>query len=168
MPVGRTLCRILGTELNIVTEPQQSLITDEHRALIGQKGDPVKVVVRKEDAHRMRDLLDDDDPRYADETGIAPPYVLSGLGGGRPRGNAPQILPNAILTQTEWRFFKPFHVDQELEAVTSIVDMRDRLGGRYGYSILVMTGTDYLDGDGDLVASTIITITQFDPAGLRQ
>lgn len=151
-----------------MTEPTESLITDEHRAAIGQPGDPVKVVVSKEDARRMRDLLEDDDPRYADETGLAPPYVLSGLAGGRPRGQVPQILPNGILTQTEWQFHKPFYVDQELQAVGKVFDIRDRLGGRYGYSILVMTGTDYLDADGDLVASSIMTITQFDPAGLKQ
>ncbi len=151
-----------------MTEPTESLITDEHRAVIGQKGEPVKVVVNKEDAHRMRDLLNDDDPRWADETGIAPPYVLSGLAGGRPRAQVPQILPNGILTQTEWQFHKPFKIGEELEAIGQVFDIRDRLGGRYGYSILVMTGTEYFDAAGSLVASSIMTITQFDPAGLKQ
>ncbi len=151
-----------------MTEPTESLIKDEHRAVIGQKGEPVKVVVNKEDAHRMRDLLNDDDPRWADETGIAPPYVLSGLAGGRPRAQVPQILPNGILTQTEWQFHKPFKIGEELQAVGQVFDIRDRLGGRYGYSILVMTGTEYFDAAGDLVASSIMTITQFDPAGLKQ
>lgn len=150
-----------------MTEPTESLITDEHRAAIGQRGDPVKVVIREEDARRMRDLLGDTDPRYADGTGVAPPYVLSGLAGGRPRGNVPQILPNGILTQTEWLFHKPFRIGQELQAYGSVFDIRDRLGGRYGYSILVMTGTEYVDEEGDTVASSIMTITQFDPAGLK-
>ena len=88
-----------------MTEPTESLITDAHRAAIGQRGDPVKVVIREADARRMRDLLHDTDPRYADGTGLAPPYVLSGLAGGRPGGSVPQILPNGILTQTEWQFF---------------------------------------------------------------
>ncbi|MCA9821096.1 MAG: MaoC family dehydratase N-terminal domain-containing protein [Dehalococcoidia bacterium] len=151
-----------------MTEPTESLIKDEHRAVIGQKGDPVKVVVSGDDARRMRDLLEDDDPRWADGTGIAPPYVLSGLAGGRPRGQVPQILPNGILTQTEWQFHKPFKIDEELEAVGQVFDIRDRLGGRYGYSILVMTGTEYYNSAGDLVASSIMTITQFDPAGLKR
>ena len=151
-----------------MTEPTESLIKDEHRAAIGQKGDPVKVVVSGDDARRMRDLLEDDDPRWADGTGIAPPYVLSGLAGGRPRGQVPQILPNGILTQTEWQFHKPFKIDEELEAVGQVFDIRDRLGGRYGYSILVMTGTEYYNSAGDLVASSIMTITQFDPAGLKR
>jgi hypothetical protein len=150
-----------------VTEPTESLITDEHRAVIGQRGEPVKVVIREEDAKRMRDLLMDTDPRYADGTGIAPPYVLSGLAGGRPRGNVPQILPGGILTQTEWQFFKPFKIGDELQAYGKVFDIRDRLGGRYGYSILVMTGTDYVDSEGDTVASSIMTITQFNPAGQK-
>jgi hypothetical protein len=150
-----------------VTEPTESLITDAHRAAIGQRGDPVKVVIREADAKRMRDLLNDADPRYADGTGIAPPYVLSGLAGGRPGGSVPQILPNGILTQTEWQFFKPFKIGAELQAYGKVFDIRDRLGGRYGYSILVMSGTEYVDESGDIVASTITTITQFDPAGLK-
>jgi hypothetical protein len=151
-----------------MTEPTESLIKDEHRAVIGKKGDPVKVTVNEADAKRMRDLLGDDDPRWADGTGIAPPYALSGLQGGRPGASIPSLLPNQILTQTEWQFHKPFKIGEELEAVGQVFDIRDRLGGRYGYSILVMTGSEYYDANGELVASSITTITQFDPAGLKQ
>jgi acyl dehydratase len=80
----------------------------------------------------------------------------------------PQILPGGILTQTERQFFKPFKIGDELQAYGKVFDIRDRLGGRYGYSILVMTGTDYVDAAGDTVASSIMTITQFNPAGLKE
>ena len=93
--------------------PEQSLITDEHRATIGRKSDPVKVVITREDAHRMRDVLGDKDPRYADETGMAPPYVIAGMGGG-PRRGMPQILPGGLLTQQEWKFTRPFKIGEEL------------------------------------------------------
>lgn len=147
--------------------PEKSLITDEHRAAIGQKSDPVKVTIREADAKRMRDVLEDKDPRFADGTGIAPPYVIAGLGGGRPRG-MPMVLPNGLLTQQEWKFTRPFKIGEELTAVSQVFDIRDRLGGRYGYSVLVTSGTEYFDADGNHVAAAMITITQFDPKSLRQ
>ncbi|HNO65758.1 MAG TPA: MaoC family dehydratase N-terminal domain-containing protein [Tepidiformaceae bacterium] len=147
--------------------PEQSLITDEHRATIGRKSDPVKVVISREDAHRMRDVLGDKDPRYADETGMAPPYVIAGMGGG-PRRGMPQILPGGLLTQQEWKFTRPFKIGEELTAFTQVFDIRDRLGGRYGYSVLVTQGTEYFDAAGDHVASAMITITQFDPKSQRK
>lgn len=147
--------------------PEKSLITDEHRAAIGQKSDPVKVTIREADAKRMRDVLEDKDPRFADGTGIAPPYVIAGMGGGRPRG-MPMVLPNGLLTQQEWKFTRPFKIGEELTAVSQVFDIRDRLGGRYGYSVLVTSGTEYFDADGNHVAAAMITITQFDPKSLRQ
>lgn len=150
-----------------MTVPQQSMITDEHRARVGKPTEPVRVKVRAEDAARMRDVIGDKDPRYADGSEIAPPYTLAGIGGGHP-GMAPMILPNAILTQQEWRFSRPFKIGEELDAVSQVIDLRDRLGGRYGYSILAMTSTDYYDLNGEHVAAVLMTVTQFDPKGLQQ
>ena len=147
--------------------PEQSLITEEHRATIGQKSDPVKVVINEVDAKRMRDVLEDKAPRYADGTGTAPPYVIAGMGGG-PRRGMPQILPGGLLTQQEWKFTRPFKIGEELSAVSQVFDIRDRLGGRYGYSVLVTQGTEYFDAQGNHVASAMITITQFDPKSQRK
>ncbi len=147
--------------------PEQSLITDEHRAQVGVKSDPVKVVIKAEDAHRMRDVLEDKDPRWADETGMAPPYVIAGMAGG-PRRGMPQVLPGGLLTQQEWKFSRPFKIGEELTAITQVFDIRDRLGGRYGYSVLVTSGTEYFDAEGNHVASAMLTITQFDPKSQRK
>lgn len=150
-----------------MSAPEESLITDEHRATIGVKSKPTKVIVKEVDAHRMRDTLGDTDPRYADGTGIAPPYVIAMFGGGRGDAHMPRVLPGGLLTQQEWKFTRPFRIGEELEAVTQVVDIRDRLGGRYGYSVLVTSGTDYYDADGQHVAAAMITITQFDPSSGR-
>ena len=144
----------------------ESKITDEHRALIGVRGEPTRVTVKAADAQRMRDILEDSDPRYADETGIAPGYVISGFG-GRPR-SMPGILPGGLLTQQEWKFTRPFRVGEELLAYNSIIDIRDRLGGRYGYSVLVTSSTDFYDAEGEHVAASMVTITQFDPKAARR
>jgi len=148
-----------------VEEIKQSLITDEHRDAIGAKSQPVTVTVNEVDAHRMRDLMDDRDPRYADGTGIAPPYVIAAL--GTPRRNIPSILPGGLLTQQEWKFTRPFRIGETLNAISQIVDIRERLGGRYGYSVLVTSATDYYDSEGEHVAAAMTTITQFDPKRAR-
>ncbi|MCC6381568.1 MAG: MaoC family dehydratase N-terminal domain-containing protein [Dehalococcoidia bacterium] len=149
-------------------EEEQSLITDEMRALIGVRGEPRTVVVREEDARRVRDVLGDSDPRYRDETGVAPPYVLSMLGGGQRMSGMPRVLPGGLMTQQEWRFFRPFVIGEALTAYQSVVDIRERLGGRYGHSVLVTMGIDYHNGGGDLVASFFETLTQFDPNAARK
>lgn len=147
-------------------EAPQSLITDEHRAMVGVKSDPFSITVKEVDAHRMRDVLRDTDPRYADGTGIAPPYVMAGLAGGVPR-NMPSILPGGLLTQQEWKFTRPMRIGETLTAYSQIIDIRERLGGRYGHSVLVTSGTDYYDAAGNHVAANMTTITQFDPKGAR-
>jgi hypothetical protein len=48
-----------------------------------------------------------------------------------------------------------------------VVDIRDRLGGRYGYSVLVTNGTDFYDSEGNHVGAAMMTITQFDPKAAR-
>jgi hypothetical protein len=149
-----------------MTEELQSKITDEHRAFIGRKSEPVMVTVKEEDARRLYDLLEDDDPRWADGTGIAPPYALAMFQSGG-RGTMPSILPGGIMTQQEWRFTRPFKVGEQLKAVTQVLDIRDRLGGRYGYSVLVLSSTDFYDTDDQHVAAIMITVTQFDPAAAR-
>lgn len=146
-----------------MSDTEQSLITDEHRATIGVKGDPVRVVLNEEDVHRMRDQMEDPDPRFADGSTQAPPYAIAALWGRPNRGLMPQVLPRGLLTQLEWRFFKPLEIGAELDAVSSVVDIRERLGGRHGHSVLVTLQTEYVDMEGEPVAATLQTFTQFDP-----
>lgn len=150
-----------------MTQPEASMITEEHRASIGRKTTPIPITISEADAHRMRDVLQDSDPRYRDGTGVAAPYVISALDPGLPAGLLPRILPGTLLTQAEWRFERPLRIGEPLQAVSQVVDIRDRLGGRYGYSVLVMIGTDFLDAAGGTVCSSIKTVTQFDPKGAR-
>lgn len=148
-----------------MAEEEQSLITDEHRARVGVRGEPFTVTVNEEDARRMRDVLGDSDPRWADGTGMAPPYVLAMFSGGRShRPDMIRVLPGGLLTQQEWKFSRPFRIGETLTGYNQLVDVRERLGGRYGHSVLVTNGTDFLDADGNHVASVMMTITQFDPA----
>jgi hypothetical protein len=145
-----------------LADVQESKITDEHRATLGVKSDPTPVNVTAEDCRRVRELLNDDDPRYAEGTGIAPPYILAVIDPGMPFQLLPRVLPGGLLTQTEWKFHDDIKVDTTLNAVHNVIDVRDRLGGRYGYSVLVMVQTDYEDSNGKSLGSALRTITQFD------
>lgn len=150
-------------------EQEQSLITDEVRARIGQRTEPRPAVIAAKDVYRMRDLLEDDDPRYADSTGVSPPYALAAVHSGQIRGApAIRVLPNGLLTQIEWQFERPFRVDEKLLATHYILDVRERLGGRYGHSVLVTTATDFADSEGNLVARSMTTVTQFDASKRRE
>ena len=149
-----------------LSDQQHSLITEEHRALVGVKSDPSTITIREEDARRMRDILGDTDPRYADGTGIAPPYVIAMF--NTARRNGPFVLPGGLLTQQEWKFTRPFRIGEELQAVTQVMDIRERLGGRYGYSILLTSGTDFYDAAGNHVAAAMTTLTQFDPRAAKK
>ncbi len=149
-----------------MTEQLESKITDEHRAFIGRKGAPATVTVRAEDTQRLLSVLADEDPRWGTETGIAPPYALA-MFQGAGRGSMPRILTGGIMTQQEWRFLRPFKIGEQLQAVNQVIDIRDRLGGRYGYSVLVTSSTDFYDAVGAHVAAILITVTQFDPGSAR-
>lgn len=145
-----------------MADVEESKITDDHRAMIGKRSDPIEVVPKTADAQRMRDLLGDTDPRWADGSGIAPPYILAMMEPRLPAELSPQVLSRGILTQTEWKFSQPIRLEEPLQASTQLIDVRDRLGGRYGYSVLVMFQTAYVNSAGDEAAASLRTITQFD------
>src|SRR5262249_50905522 len=110
-----------------MTEELQSKITDEHRALIGRESEPTYVTVKEEDARRLRNLLGDNDPRWAEGTGVAPPYTIATFPAVR-RGVTPSIMPGGIMTQQEWRFTRPFRIGEQLKSVTQVIDIPHPLG----------------------------------------
>jgi len=150
-------------------EQEESLIGDEHRAMIGVKSEPKRHVLRASDVAQVRGVLQDTDPRFAEGTGLAAPYALSILEPrptmDLPPGAIPHVLPMGVLTQTEWTVHRLFRVGEELWATHEVMDLRERLGGRFGRSILVLVRTEFRDGAGALVAETSHTVTQYDPKG---
>ncbi|MCC7363010.1 MAG: MaoC family dehydratase N-terminal domain-containing protein [Dehalococcoidia bacterium] len=150
-------------------DPEQSLITEEHRSLIGVKSVPVVHVLKASDVRQVREALHDTDPKWSEESGQAGPWALAILEPrptvGLPDGAVPRVLPTGVLTQSEWTVHRPFKVGEELTATHSVADLRERLGGRFGRTILVLVRTEYRDAAGELVAETSHTVTQYDPKG---
>jgi hypothetical protein len=145
----------------------ESKITDEHRAMIGQtiEGEPVSVT--EDDARRLRELLGEKDARWSEGSDTAPPYIMAIIESNSPMARMPRVLPGGLLTNQEWSFTRPIKIGEKLRPVSQVVDIRDRMGGRYGYSVLVMMGTDFFDESGEKIASTMRTITQFDQSGAK-
>ena len=165
----RGLAQNSRQELAAVEETEQSLITDEHRVMIGRKTEPRRHVLTAADVSQVRTVLEDIDPRYAKTTGLAAPYALSIL---EPRPTSdlppeltPRVLPTSVLTQTEWTVHRPFRVEEELWATHEVVDLRERLGGRFGRSVLMLVRTEFRTAAGELLAETAHTVTQYDPNG---
>lgn len=143
----------------------QSLVTDAHRAHIGVPGPALSVTVREDEVRRLMASLDETDPRYGPETGVAPPYIAGSFGGGN--FWVFDALPQRLMTQQEWKFSRNLRVGEELAAVSHIADIRERLGGRYGHSVIVTASTQYRDTGGELAAESLVTLVYFDPANTR-
>lgn len=148
-------------------DEETSLITDAHRAMIGKKTKPVRHALKAGDVAQVRTVLEDTSERFAPATGLAGPYALAIL---EPRPTleltadmAPRVLPMGVLTQTEWTLHRPFAIGEELWATHEVADLRERLGGRFGRSVLMRIRTEYRTAGGELVAETGHTVTQYDP-----
>jgi hypothetical protein len=147
--------------------PDESLITDEVQAFIGKESEPIEVTLDRAAVERMRQAVADDDPRFADPE-FVPAYAMAAIEPIFPMGAMPRVLPSGLLTQNEWRIYGTLRFGQKLQAVNKVVDIRERMGGRYGHSVIVILGTDYRDEDGNVVASSLRTMTQFDPKGAER
>ncbi len=147
-----------------MAEPSESLITDAHRARIGVLSEPIEVSISAEDCRRASAVLGETDPRYEDATGIAPPYALALLDSVARQHAFVSVLPRGLLTQQEWAFSRPLRVGEKLRAISQVTDIRERMGGRHGYSVLISSRTDFYDREGEHVASLGRMRTEFDPA----
>lgn len=149
-------------------EQERELVTDELRARIGVQTPPIEFVIPAVEAEYLQRVMGEDDPRY-DGTGVTPIYALSILepqAMNSYRENfMPRIMPGAVLTQSEWTEHRPLRPGETLYATHEIVDIRERLGGRFGRSVLILAKATYRDAAGELVAETSHTVTQYDPKG---
>lgn len=143
---------------------EESLITEEVQAYIGRESEPRDLVLEKAAVDRMREAVGDEDPRFADPE-FVPPYAMAAIEPIIAPNAIPRVLPSGLLTQNEWRIYGTLRYGQKLQAVNKVVDVRERMGGRYGHTVIVILGTDYKDEDGTVVASSLRTMTQFDPKG---
>lgn len=144
--------------------PDQSLLTDEVRALVGQETalGPVEITLRG-----WRHAVEVYTTRVPENT-PAPGepvsgYVIAGIETDYEAQGIPSLLPSSILISNEWEFERQLCMGETLQASHRLVDVHERFGGRFGYSIDFRAEVVYRDSKGEVVARSGRTMTQYDP-----
>jgi hypothetical protein len=148
--------------------PEASLLTDEVRATVGQETPMGRVQVTPKAYRRALEVYTGCIPRNHPAPGEpVPGYVLAALDSEADIPALPSLLPNALLISNEWQFERPLRMGEELESVYSLVAINERFGGRFGYSIDFRTEVIFKDADGNPVARSGRTMTQYSAAEAR-
>lgn len=148
--------------------PEESLLTDEVRALVGKETTLGKVQVTPKLYRRAVEVYTGGIPDSAPAAGEAVPgYVIAALDSEADSPALPALLPNTLLISNEWQFERPLRMGEELEAVYSVAGITERFGGRFGYSIDFRTQITFNDATGAPVARSGNTMTQYSTAGAR-
>lgn len=148
--------------------PDESLLTDEVRALIGKETPLGSVQVTPKLYRRAVEVYTGHIPASAPAAGEpVPGYVIAALDPEADSPAMPALLPNSLLISNEWQFERPLRMGEELEAVYSVVGITERFGGRFGYSIDFRTRVTFKDASGAPVASSGNTMTQYSAADAR-
>lgn len=149
--------------------PDQSLLTDEVRALVGQETPLGRVQVTPKAYRRALEVYTGRIPRSAPSPGEpVPGYVLAALDSEGDTPAMPSLLPNSLLISNEWQFERPLRMGEELDSVYSVVAVTERFGGRFGYSIDFRAEVIFKDAEGSPVARSGRTMTQYSAAEARE
>ncbi|MCL4369600.1 MAG: MaoC family dehydratase N-terminal domain-containing protein [Chloroflexi bacterium] len=124
--------------------PEQPVITDEMRSIIGVESEPISEVVERGAIRRFAEAIEDTNPLYVDEVYarktryggiIAPPTFLCSIGHLRKSGRSGGDLfdfkrpyPNGRNAGTEWEFFEPVRLGDTITMTASIVDFYEKQG----------------------------------------
>jgi hypothetical protein len=145
--------------------PEASLLTDEVRALVGREARLGRVQVTPRAFRRAAEVFTGKGPHEVPGDGEAVPgYVITGLESESEAPPFPDLLPNSLLIANEWVFERPLRMGEWLEMVHRVTDVRERFGGRFGYSIDVLSETAFVDGEGRVAARSGRTLTQYSAA----
>jgi len=145
----------------------QSLLTDEIRALVGQATESREAIVSEEAVRRAVGVYGGDVPSLK-EGGIVPGFVLTGL---MPEGDnirIPNLLPKSVLVSNEFAIERPLVLGERLMARSRIADISERLGGQFGHGLYVRSEQEFRGLDGEVVGRTASTLMHYDPAGAEE
>jgi hypothetical protein len=145
--------------------PEQSLLTDDVRALVGQETPLGTVEVTPRSWRHAVEVYTGVEPKEAPAAGEpVSGYAIAALETDYELTELPVLLPNSILISNQWEFERPLRMGETLHASYHLVDINERFGGRFGYSIDFRADVVYRDSAGNVVARSGRTMTQYDPA----
>jgi hypothetical protein len=146
---------------------EESLLTEDVRALVGATSALVHVRLSERMVERAMDTYLEHHAGAPKAGQQAPGFVLTALEIESGRLDVPDLLPASLLISNEWEFARPLVVGEELVLCTRVADISERFGGRFGYSIDVRTEVEVRDATGAVVARSVRTLTNYDPASAR-
>ncbi len=88
-------------------------------------------------------------------------YAIAALETDYELTTLPNLMPNSILISNQWEFERPLRMGETLDASYRLVDVAERFGGRFGYSIDFRAEVVYRDSTGEVVARSGRTMTQY-------
>ncbi|HMO54151.1 MAG TPA: hypothetical protein PJ994_06580 [Tepidiformaceae bacterium] len=149
--------------------PDESLLTDEVRALVGREQVLGMVQVTPRAVRRAVEVYTGRIPKSLPADGEdVPGYAIAAFEGDFEPEPLPSLMPNSLLIANEWSFERPLRMGETLTAVHVVASITERFGGRFGYSIDTRTETLYKDLDGGVVARSGFTMTQYSAAEARE
>jgi hypothetical protein len=147
---------------------EQSVVTDEVRARIGETSQPVSVTLTPLMASRAAEVASGRAGQTFNEGDIAPGSVITALTSVVRHLVLPNLLPASLIVSNEWEFTRPLRVGETFEVVDRIDSINERFGGRLGYSVHVRTAVECRDSSGEIVARSVNALAWYDPAGMRE
>lgn len=148
--------------------PDQSLLTDDVRALIGMETDLGTVDVTAKVWRHAVEVYTGKAPAVtpADGEPISG-YAIAALETDYELTELPSLMPNSILIANQWEFERPLRMGETLHAAHRLVDITERFGGRFGYSLDFRAEVVYRDANGEVVARSGRTMTQYSASDAR-
>jgi hydroxyacyl-ACP dehydratase HTD2-like protein with hotdog domain len=146
---------------------EASLITDEVRALIGASSEPVSVQLSRHHVAKALFAVSGSRDNVPQDGEIAPVCAFGSIEGEGNRLDTPTLMPKFMIVSNDWSFERPMRVGETYTCARRIVDISERLGGRFGYAIYIRTDNEFRDAEGNLVAYATTNVMQYDPANER-
>jgi len=148
--------------------PEESLLTDEVRALVGRETPSGTVEVTLRGWRHAVEVYTGYEPTRNPAPGEAVSgYAIAGLETDYEQTELPNLMPNSILIANQWEFERQLRMGETLHASYRLVDVNERFGGRFGYSIDFRAEVLYRDEAGEVVARSGRTMTQYSAADAR-
>ncbi len=146
---------------------EESLLTEEVRAMIGRSTAPVRCMLTGEGVRRAVEVYTGKEVPTPPDGSLAPAFAIDALETGREGIAMPSLMPNSIVISNEWQFERPLVVGEEFEARGVLADISERFGGRFGYGIYIRTEYRFSDGEGVIAARSVTTMMQYDARNAR-
>ncbi|MCZ2110378.1 MAG: hypothetical protein LC118_12555 [Dehalococcoidia bacterium] len=142
--------------------PEESLLTDDIRALIGRRTDLAHVRVTLRDVKRAHEVYyGTPGPDFSDGEEV-PGWVIAVLDAEKDPPELPRLLPQSLLISNEWSFERYPRLGETLMLTSVVTNISERFGGRFGYSIDFRNEVEFRDETGAVIARSASSMMQYD------